>query len=358
MPCLGLTIVVRRFLVSFSLTATSAGRWHFLRGTDDSLGAGLNTSRSASCTTAVVKPSPQVTGDTLVPSPASPCLTEVDRRRSKSQCKIGVTAQLGSGHREDSVDGEIVENASKFLACLSALHDEEHGSGQPAHAYAGCSLKGGQFVLRGLSGRKINVHDLVRMYSNEMEAWTRLAPEDLCDFGVVEGAASEDTFTNGTSNYYSIVSRPFISDPASLESNNEGSERGRALGKNLTCITGAGAWSQMTIREEAAQENSSDFCYSFRELIQHLAGMRLKVIKRAQILHSGECDCVNSSHSISSLIVMSKVDRKRLKVELGWTDRGEIEGIGIEGEGSRRNETGIGNIPTGCPSVVHGQARL
>ncbi|KAI9453764.1 hypothetical protein F5148DRAFT_1370168 [Russula earlei] len=70
--------------------------------------------------TAVVKPSPQVTGDTLVPSPASPCITEVDRRRSKSQCKIGVIAHIGSGrediitagHREDSVDDGIVENAS------------------------------------------------------------------------------------------------------------------------------------------------------------------------------------------------------------------------------------------------------
>ncbi len=114
---------------------------------------------------------------------------------------------------------ELVPAAAAPLVAL-AFKLEEGRFGQLTYmrVYQG-SLKKGQFIYHGRSGKRIKVPKLVRMHSNEMEVCPRrcpsylnvgtkgtfqdidqIGPGEICAIFGVE-CASGDTFTDGTSNY-------------------------------------------------------------------------------------------------------------------------------------------------------------
>ncbi|KAI9511958.1 hypothetical protein F5148DRAFT_1146431 [Russula earlei] len=120
---------------------------------------------------AVVKPSPQVAGDTrvLAPSSAIP-LSDVDRRWSKYRCKIGVSAHINSGRRYNSWTSRIFEHGNvnanrrpvwrELVAYDTTVCDRAAGGALPE---AAASLVALAFKL----GWDTLVYKLVRMHRND-----------------------------------------------------------------------------------------------------------------------------------------------------------------------------------------------
>ncbi|KAI0295312.1 elongation factor G mitochondrial [Multifurca ochricompacta] len=105
---------------------------------------------------------------------------------------------------------ELVPAAAAPLVAL-AFKLEEGRFGQLTYmrVYQG-SLKKGQFIFHGRSGKRIKVPKLVRMHSNEMEDIDEIGPGEICAIFGVE-CATGDTFTDGTTTY--SMTSMFVPDP-------------------------------------------------------------------------------------------------------------------------------------------------
>ncbi|KAI9510353.1 hypothetical protein F5148DRAFT_599935 [Russula earlei] len=110
-----------------------------------------------------------------------------------------------------SVTARQVEPSQRRQHLLLLWHSNSGGTLWSAHLYAGCGLKRRQFIFRGRSGNNIEVYKLVRMHRND-GGMDETGPGKIDTIlGVVE-CASEDTFTDGTSNnsmtYMFVPDRP------------------------------------------------------------------------------------------------------------------------------------------------------
>jgi len=115
----------------------------------------------------------------------------------------------------------VPASAAPLVALAFKLEEGRFGQLTYMRVYQG-SMKKGQFIFHGRSGKKVKVARLARMHSNEMEEIDEIGPGEICaTFGIE--CASGDTFTDGSSTF--TMSSMFVPDPViSLSIKPEGQE--------------------------------------------------------------------------------------------------------------------------------------
>ncbi|KAH9168575.1 hypothetical protein EDB89DRAFT_2231793 [Lactarius sanguifluus] len=149
--------------------------------------------------------------------------TELTTRCGDPECdRLSENVFFGDAVRVKNTAVEpLLDGVCAYLASPSERQIVEHGAMQPAGRTTsrasscsssttrclGGSLKKGQFIFHGCSGKQVKVPKLVRMHSNEMEMRSRrdvdidsIGPGEICAIFGVE-CATGDTFTDGTTNY-------------------------------------------------------------------------------------------------------------------------------------------------------------
>ncbi|KAI0067438.1 elongation factor G, mitochondrial [Artomyces pyxidatus] len=99
--------------------------------------------------------------------------------------------------------------AAPLVALAFKLEEGRFGQLTYMRVYQG-SIKKGQFIFHGRSGKRIKVPRLVRMHSNEMEDVDEIGPGEICAIFGVE-CASGDTFTDGSTTF--SMTSMFVPEP-------------------------------------------------------------------------------------------------------------------------------------------------
>ncbi|TFY76937.1 hypothetical protein EWM64_g7074 [Hericium alpestre] len=103
----------------------------------------------------------------------------------------------------------VPAGAAPLVALAFKLEEGRFGQLTYMRVYQG-SMKKGQLIYHGRTGKRIKVPRLVRMHSNEMEDINEIGPGEICAIFGVE-CASGDTFTDGSSTF--SMTSMFVPEP-------------------------------------------------------------------------------------------------------------------------------------------------
>lgn len=103
----------------------------------------------------------------------------------------------------------VPASGAPLVALAFKLEEGRFGQLTYMRVYQG-TMRKGQFIYHGRTGKKVKVPRLVRMHSNEMEDIEEIGPGEICAiFGV--DCASGDTFTDGSTSY--SMTSMFVPEP-------------------------------------------------------------------------------------------------------------------------------------------------
>ncbi|KZV77578.1 elongation factor G mitochondrial [Peniophora sp. CONT] len=103
----------------------------------------------------------------------------------------------------------VPASAAPLVALAFKLEEGRFGQLTYMRVYQG-SMKKGQFIFHGRTGKKVKVARLARMHSNEMEEIDEIGPGEICaTFGIE--CSSGDTFTDGSSTF--TMTSMFVPEP-------------------------------------------------------------------------------------------------------------------------------------------------
>lgn len=126
-----------------------------------------------------------------LPNPSEVENLALDRRRAEASVKL------------------IPYNSLPFVGLAFKLEESSFGQLTYIRVYQG-SLRKGMHVFHARTNKKIKLHRIVRMHSNEMEDVTEIGAGEICAVFGIE-CASGDTFTDGTLGY--TMTSMFVPEP-------------------------------------------------------------------------------------------------------------------------------------------------